>query len=33
MYGEPTGDTFDIQMGSLRQRMLLKTIDVVLRKY
>lgn len=27
MLGEPTGDAFDIQMGSLRRGMLIKTVE------
>ncbi len=32
MLGEPTGDAFDIQMGSLRRGMLIKTIEREMKK-
>jgi hypothetical protein len=32
MYGEPTGDEFDIAVGSMRRGMLLKTVEAALKK-
>ena len=32
MLGEPTGDSFDIQMGSLRRGMLIKTVEREMKK-
>ncbi len=32
MLGEPTGDAFDIQMGSLRRGMLIKTVEREMKK-
>lgn len=32
MYGEPTGNEFDITVGSMRRGMLLKTVEAALKK-